>query len=255
MGWPIVVATGHRYRVHWGEAIDFETMSFDVSPLWTENDANVHMMTNFTDVRMSINITDKNNKKIWNRTYIEKEEADLESGDNVIYNQTEVREFQFVINGKEYQDRSTLRMEGFRCIVDCYDEEIEELEISDTPKSWSDPFTWPDGVPVEGTEVVIPPGEWIEFDIEDSPILTSITINGRLSFKNDAATPTNRTLRAWWIYVRAGELIVGSKEEPYNGFAEIRVYGDPNAETIAPSMLTEFGNKGLFIVNKVEMYG
>jgi hypothetical protein len=110
-------------------------------------------------------------------------------------------------------------------------------------------------VPTEGAEVEIPPGEWIEFDMEDTPVLTSITINGRLSFKNDVENPTNRTLRAWWIYVRQGELIVGSPEQPYEGHAEIRVYGDPNAETIAPSMLTEFGNKGLFIVNKVEMYG
>jgi hypothetical protein len=66
MGWPIVVATGHRYRFHWGEAIDFERMKFDVSPLWTEDDANVHMMTDFTDVRMSINITDMDAVKIWN---------------------------------------------------------------------------------------------------------------------------------------------------------------------------------------------
>jgi len=55
--------------------------------------------------------------------------------------------------------------------------------------------------------------------------------------------------------VRQGELIVGSEDEPYEGHAEIRVYGDPNAETIAPSMMTEFGNKGLFNVNKVHMYG
>jgi len=110
-------------------------------------------------------------------------------------------------------------------------------------------------VPKEGAEVEIPPGEWIEFDIEDSPILTSITINGRLSFKNDPDVPTNRTLRAWWIYVRQGELLVGSADQPYNGFAEIRVYGDPNAETIAPSMMVEFGNKGLFNVNLVAMYG
>jgi hypothetical protein len=61
-------------------------MKFDVSPLWEEDDATVHMMTNFTDVRMAINITDINGAKIWNETYTTKEEADLESGDNVIYN-------------------------------------------------------------------------------------------------------------------------------------------------------------------------
>jgi hypothetical protein len=90
MGWPIVLATGKRYRVHWGEGIDFETMSFDVSPLWKEEEM-VKMMTNFTDVRMSINITDLTGIKVENETFSTKDDEDLISGDNVIYNQTEVR--------------------------------------------------------------------------------------------------------------------------------------------------------------------
>lgn len=57
MSWPVVLMTGQRYRFHWMEGIDFEKMSFDVSPLWKETEQ-VMMMTNFTDVRMSINMTD-----------------------------------------------------------------------------------------------------------------------------------------------------------------------------------------------------
>jgi len=86
-------------------------------------------------------------------------------------------------------------------------------------------------------------------------MLNSITVNGRLSFKNDPETAANRTIHAWWVYVRQGELKIGSAEEPYNGVAEIRLYGDPEADTIAPSYLTEFGNKGLFIVGLAELYG
>jgi len=70
MSWPIVVATGKRYRFHWGEGIDFENMSFDISPLWDENDDSVHLMTNFTDVRMAINITDRGGNLIANETYL-----------------------------------------------------------------------------------------------------------------------------------------------------------------------------------------
>lgn len=59
MGWPVVLATNHRYRFHWGEGIDFEQMRMAISPLiYQENDHNIHMMTNFTDVRASINMTD-----------------------------------------------------------------------------------------------------------------------------------------------------------------------------------------------------
>jgi hypothetical protein len=47
---------------------------------------------------------------------------------------------------------------------------------------WSDPFSWPSGsIPVEDEEVEIIPGAWIILDIE-TPFLTSLTVNGRLSF-------------------------------------------------------------------------
>ena len=35
-----------------------------------------------------------------NETYLNKTEDQYQCGDNVIYNQTEVREFRFIINGK-----------------------------------------------------------------------------------------------------------------------------------------------------------
>lgn len=254
--WPIVVMTGQRYRVHWGEGIDFEKMSLDVSPLWKETEM-IKIMTNFTDVRMSINMTDRTNTLILNETFTTKTDEELISGDNVIYNQTEVREFHYAINGKDYQRRSTLKMEGFRCLVDCHQEAVEEVDIMDTPIPWSVPSSWPSGLlPVEGEEAEIPPGAWIEFDLAETPLLKSLTINGRLSFKDDDTEgPTNRTIHAYWVYIRQGELKIGSADKPYSGVAEVRVYGNPENETIAPSLSTEFGNKGLFVLGLAEMYG
>jgi len=55
------------------------------------------------------------------------------------------------------------------------------------------------------------------FDLEDSPILDTIQINGRLSFLEGAETSLN--LHAKHIFVRAGELIIGSAEEPFTGDA------------------------------------
>lgn len=131
-----------------------------------------------------------------------------------------------------------------------------EVELASDSKPWSDPASWPSGnVPVEGDEVEIISGDWIEFDIEDSPILKSLTINGRLTFKNDTEEAVDRTLHAWWVFVRAGDLLIGSEEAPYNGTATIKLYGDPIAAPIAFSMLTEGGNKGLFVVGEVKMYG
>jgi hypothetical protein len=80
-------------------------------------------------------------------------------------------------------------------------------------------------------------------------------VNGRLTFKDDVLKPANRTLHSYIVYVRQGELLIGTEEQPYGGNATIVLYGDPEAETIAPSFLTKFGNKGLFIVGLAKMYG
>lgn len=176
-------------------------------------------------------------------------------GDNVVYNQTEVREFHFSVNARN-ESRRHLKMEGFRCVVNCELPEVEELEISDVAVPWSDPSTWPSGaVPVEDEEVEVPSGAWIEFDMEDTPLLKSLTINGRLTFKNDPEEAANRTINSHWVFVRAGELLIGTEEEPFNGIATIRLFGEPIDEAVAFSMFTEGGNKGIMNVGLVHMYG
>lgn len=186
MGWPAVYATNHRYRVHWGEGLDFETMKWDVATdIFGPDDGNVHFVTNFTDVRVYINVSDSNWDQIMNETYTTKSEDELLNGDNVIYNQTEVREFHFVVNGKDGENRSTITMEGWRCDGPCEEnaEVVEEVDLSGTPIPWSDPNSWESGaVPVDGEDVEIPPGVWIVLDINETAVLNKLTINGRLSF-------------------------------------------------------------------------
>ena len=84
--WPVPFVTGHSYRLHWGEGIDFTEMKYSIANRWLPTDKNVKIMTNFTDVRAAINITDQNGKLIPNLTYVNKAEADLVNGDNVVYN-------------------------------------------------------------------------------------------------------------------------------------------------------------------------
>jgi len=83
------VVTGHKYRLHWGQAtIDYDSMDLYMPPeTWNENDKNVHIMNNFTDTRHSINITSKfTGELVANETYTQHSEDELISGDNVIYN-------------------------------------------------------------------------------------------------------------------------------------------------------------------------
>lgn len=55
------------------------------------------------------------------------------------------------------------------------------------------------------------------FDLENSPIIDTVQINGRLSFLDGAETSLN--LHVKHIFVRAGELIIGTVEEPFQGDA------------------------------------
>jgi len=106
--WAVPFVTGHKYRLHWGWANDFDTMSVTPSNRWVTSDKNVHIMTNFTDVRVAINVTTKYGAGdiVANTSYLNKLEEELVAGDNVIYNQTEVRQFNFVVNGKNMTGRN-----------------------------------------------------------------------------------------------------------------------------------------------------
>lgn len=227
-----------------------------MSPYNSETDLNTYFMTNFTDERASINITDTKGIQIANQTLTSKRWDYQDNGDNVIYNQSDVREFHFVMNGDESENRNILELEGFRCVVNCEEESIEEVEISDEVFLWSATTSWESGaIPVEGDEVEILPGVNMLFDLEDSPLLAKLTINGRLSFFNDAETAHNQILHTKILYIRQGELLIGDPNLPYNGNAEIRLHGVPTDDALAFSLGVEAGNKVLTVVGLAHLYG
>jgi hypothetical protein len=85
---------------------------------------------------------------------------------------------------------------------------IEDVVIEDTVSYWSSPATWNGTVPVEGDDIIMESGKNIVYDLEgDSPIYNKIEINGRLTFLDDGK---DRHLRAKYIFVRSGELIIGN---------------------------------------------
>ena len=86
---------------------------------------------------------------------------------------------------------------------------IEEAELGEE-MNWSDPNSWqydPPRIPREGEDVVIESHMNILFDIEQSPKLRSLEVNGRLTFVQGA----DRELRSYKIWVRGGELFIGSE--------------------------------------------
>ena len=76
---------------------------------------------------------------------------------------------------------------------------------------WSDPAAWPDGkVPGEGDAVTIARGMEVILDV-DPPALRSLTVDGRLGFSDDI----DIELETEWIYLRGGELHIGSEADPH----------------------------------------
>lgn len=144
-----------------------------------------------------------------------------------------------------------LDLKGTRC-TDCYDAIDEVDEVESTTRLWSDPKSWPNGtVPVEGDDVHIESGWNVTFDMENSPTYGLVRVNGYLTFLPGA----NLTFNAKHIFIRAGELHVGTKEEPHNGTVTIMLHGERDASAIAYDNAVELGNKVLANYNILKMYG
>ena len=90
------------------------------------------------------------------------------------------------------------------------------------------------------------------FDLAESPILKTLTINGRLSFAQDGK---DLHLNAKQIFVRAGEFLIGSEQKPFENKATITLHGMQKEETLVLSGTVSAGNKILATSGDVFCYG
>jgi len=84
-----------------------------------------------------------------------------------------------------------------------------------------------------------------------SPVYKLIRVNGNLTFENT----TDTHLKAKHIFIRNGEVNIGTKEYPMQMNARITLYGEKNMETIVYDGAIEAGNKLIANVGKIRMYG
>jgi hypothetical protein len=210
--------TGHKYRLHWESGLDMDSMKVEVSGRWEETDLNTYFQFNFTESREAVNFTTQYGlgEQIIEDSLIQKKSVDLVTGDNYVQNDTDTRTFEFVVNGKALSTKY-LKIEPLECILGtCVLELVEEVELEEGQRLWSDPENWGGTLPVEGDDVEVPSGWNMLLDIEETPVFHSLSINGRLSFiQNDM----DIHLRSEKIFVRAGELFIGSDEEPFTNIA------------------------------------
>ena len=92
---------------------------------------------------------------------------------------------------------------------------------------WSDPATWPDRkVPVAGDKVTIAKDKDVVLDVSP-PALGSLTIDGKLSFANNA----DLELTTEWIMLH-GELEIGTEARPHTRKATITLTNNVKDEDI-----------------------
>jgi hypothetical protein len=126
-----------------------------------------------------------------------------------------------LFNGKN-NTRDILHLNSTRCIGSCLSGK-NDTPVETNIRRWSDPKSWPSGkVPVAGETVEIISGMNMLYDLQESPIIDMLEINGRLTFEEGK----NLHLHAKYIFVRAGELIIGNKTNPFTAHAKITLHGE-----------------------------
>jgi len=148
-GWTVPFVTGHKYKLHWGTVgLDWDKMSVGLSERWAETDKSIYFVHNFTDVRVQYDSTvrGKANDDTKNDT-IGAFSKDWKLGNNVLYNMTDVREYHFIVNGKQpeegkYHDSRWIGATGHRCIENCFELIPEESECAEDVRLWSNPNDW-----------------------------------------------------------------------------------------------------------------
>ena len=142
-------------------------------------------------------------------------------------------------------------MEGVKCVGSCV-EAIVERETEIGLKYWSDVSIWPnETLPVEGDVVHIESGWNLILDIEETPVFDLIRVNGVLTFSNEI----DIHLRAKRIFIRAGELHIGSETDPFTKTARITLHGEKDAEALIYENDIDAGNKLIANVGILKMYG
>jgi hypothetical protein len=183
----------------------------------------------------------------------------VESGENAFngsYPDEYGREFNFVINGKGKEDKKNkLRIEGLRCLEGPCPVPvlIDGILLEEEYRLWSESASWEGGgKPQPGDDVVIKATWNMLLDEQNVGPFNSVTINGRLTFKEDIGDITFKSHNIW---VQQGQFYIGTSTQPFTNNAEIELLGMQDDPTLVVSGSIEAGNKILLNTGKVKWFG
>ncbi len=118
---------------------------------------------------------------------------------------------------------------------------------------WSDETTWGgEFQPIEGDMVYVPKGLHLLVDVDSTPLLSAVLVEGSLIFPPHPTNPDHhRTFDAHYIMVRDGYLEVGTEQFPYTSKLTITMHSDKYSPEIPI-----YGNKVIGVRNGIlEMHG
>lgn len=110
---------------------------------------------------------------------------------------------------------------------------------------WSEPLTWGgEFPPIEGDLVSIPKGLNLLVDVDSTPILSAVVVEGSLIFPSHPNPNHLRTFDAHYVMVRAGYFEAGTEQFPYTSKLIITMHSNRSSPE-----LPIFGNKVIAMYN------
>lgn len=113
---------------------------------------------------------------------------------------------------------------------------------------WSLTDTWGgEFQPIEGDTVYVPAGLQLLVDVDSTPILDAVLVEGSLIFAPHPTDPTHlRTFDAHYIFVDGGYMEVGTEDYPYTSKLIITMHSDRQSPEIPI-----YGNKVIGVRNGI----
>jgi len=117
---------------------------------------------------------------------------------------------------------------------------------------WSDLTTWGNEyAPVDGESIWVPKGMNLYVDIDISPMLNALIVEGSLIFEPSTDPTHERFFDCYYIFVHKGTMEVGTEEFPYTSKIVFTMYGD-----VYSPYIPTYGNKVIGVRKGVlDMHG
>ena len=104
---------------------------------------------------------------------------------------------------------------------------------------------------MDGETVYVPSGLNLVVDIDESPKLNLVLVEGSLTFLPNSNPEHQRKFHAHYIYVHGGSMEVGTEEFPYTSKITITMYG-----ALADPYIPIYGNKVIGVrFGTLDMHG